>query len=92
LPQVPIQDLAIAGATFLASMKTGGLYLSRDAGRSWTRVSGPFAEGFFPVVTTEEQANVLFAASATEGLYAVQFTSSATAGILSGGKSSQSPH
>ena len=73
LPQAPIQDLAIAGATFLASMRTGGLYLSRDAGRTWTRVSGALAEGFFPVVTTEEQASNLFAASATEGLYAVLF-------------------
>lgn len=92
LPQAPIQDLAIAGATFLASMKTGGLYLSRDAGRSWTRVSGPFAEGFFPVVTTEEQANVLFAASATEGLYAVQFKSGATSGAAPSAKSPQGSH
>jgi photosystem II stability/assembly factor-like uncharacterized protein len=85
LPQAPIQDLAIAGSTFLASMRTGGLYLSRDAGRTWARVSGALAEGFFPVVTTEEQANILFAASATEGLYAVQFASSATA-AAGGGK------
>jgi photosystem II stability/assembly factor-like uncharacterized protein len=92
LPQAPIQDLAIAGATFLASMKTGGLYLSRDAGRTWTRVSGVLAEGFFPVVTTEEQASVLFAASATEGLYAVHFSSSSVAADAGGGKSSHAPH
>jgi photosystem II stability/assembly factor-like uncharacterized protein len=73
LPQAPIQDLAIAGATFLASMRFGGLYLSRDRGRTWTRVNGTLAEGFFPVVTTEEQATTLFAASATEGLYAIRF-------------------
>jgi photosystem II stability/assembly factor-like uncharacterized protein len=73
LPQAPIQDLAIAGETFLASMRAGGLYLSRDRGRTWTRVAGTLAEGFFPVVTTEEQATTLFAASATEGLYAVLF-------------------
>lgn len=91
LPQAPIQDLAIAGATFLASMRTGGLYLSRDAGRTWTRVSGALAEGFFPVVTTEELANVLFAASATEGLYAVQFSKSATAADASDGKSPRVP-
>jgi hypothetical protein len=72
LPQAPIQDLAIEGSTFLASMRNGGLYLSRDRGESWSRVSGTLAEGFFPVVTTEEQATRLFAASATEGLYAVQ--------------------
>ncbi len=88
LPQAPIQDLAIAGATFLASMKTGGLYLSRDAGRTWTRVLGALAEGFFPVVTTEEQANILFAASATEGLYAVRFAGGLAAADASEGKSS----
>ncbi len=71
LPQAPIQGLAIAGSTFLASMRAGGLYLSRDRGRAWTRVSGTLAEGFFPAVTTEEQATTLFAASATEGLYAI---------------------
>ena len=52
-------------------MRGGGLYLSRDRGENWTRVSGTLAEGFFPVVTTAEQATRLFAASATEGLYAV---------------------
>jgi photosystem II stability/assembly factor-like uncharacterized protein len=91
LPQAPIQDLAIAGATFLASMRTGGLYLSRDAGRTWTRVSGALAEGFFPVVTTEEQANILFAASATEGLYAVRFASGVAAADVGGGKSAHPP-
>jgi photosystem II stability/assembly factor-like uncharacterized protein len=91
LPQAPIQDLAIAGATFLASMRTGGLYLSRDAGRTWARVSGALAEGFFPVVTTEELANVLFAASATEGLYAVRFSKSITAADASDGKSPRVP-
>jgi photosystem II stability/assembly factor-like uncharacterized protein len=91
LPQAPIQDLAIAGATFLASMKTGGLYLSRDAGRTWTRVSGALAEGFFPVVTTEEQASTVFAASSTEGLYAVQFAGGA-ATAAGGGKPVQTPH
>jgi photosystem II stability/assembly factor-like uncharacterized protein len=90
LPQAPIQDLAIAGATFLASMRTGGLYLSRDAGRTWTRVSGTLAEGFFPVVTTEEGATTLFAASATEGLYAVQLAGVATA--QGNTKSTHEPH
>jgi len=71
LPQARLQELAIAGGTFLASMHAGGLYLSRDWGHSWTRVSGTLAEGFFPVVTTDEQAETLFVASATEGVYAV---------------------
>jgi len=92
LPQAPIQDLAIAGVTFLVSMRSGGLYLSRDAGRTWTRVPGALAEGFFPVVTTEEQANILFAASATEGLYAVQFTAGVTDADARGGKASHAVH
>jgi len=81
LPEAPLQDLAIEGNTFLASMRAGGLYLSRDRGENWTRVNGMLAEGFFPVVTTEEQATILFAASATEGLYAVQV---AAPGLRSG--------
>jgi photosystem II stability/assembly factor-like uncharacterized protein len=91
LPQAPIQDLAIAGSTFLASMRAGGLYLSRDAGHTWTRVSGALAEGFFPVVTTEEQANILFAASATEGLYAVRFASGVASADAGGGKPAHTP-
>jgi photosystem II stability/assembly factor-like uncharacterized protein len=74
LPQAPVQDLATAGATFIASLRVGGLYLSRDRGRTWTRVNGTLAEGFFPVVTTDEQAMTLFAASAKEGLYAIRFS------------------
>jgi photosystem II stability/assembly factor-like uncharacterized protein len=73
IPQITVQDLAISGDTFLASMRAGGLYLSRDRGRSWARVSGLLAEGYFPVVTTEDRAAILFVASATEGLYAVRF-------------------
>jgi hypothetical protein len=40
------------------------------------------------VVTTEEQANILFAASATEGLYAVQFMGGAAAAEVGAAKSS----
>jgi photosystem II stability/assembly factor-like uncharacterized protein len=85
IPQAPVQDIAIAGDTFLASMRAGGLYLSRDRGGSWTRVSGLLAEGFFPVVTTEDRAAILFAASATEGLYAIRFANVGTQQSSSGG-------
>ncbi len=71
LPQVPVQDLAIAGPILLASMQTGGLYISYDTGRNWTRIEGTLAEGFFPVVTARDGGGTVFAASATEGLYAV---------------------
>ena len=74
LPEAPVQDLAIVGSVFLASMQTGGLYISSDAGRTWSRIEGTLAEGYFPVVATRETARIIFAASATEGLYAVQLS------------------
>ncbi len=81
LPEAPIQDLVIVGSFFLASMQTGGLYISSDRGRSWARIEGTLAEGFFPVVATPGAASTIFAASATEGLYAVEL---ANAGAASG--------
>jgi photosystem II stability/assembly factor-like uncharacterized protein len=85
IPQAQVQDLAIAGDNFLASMRAGGLYLSRDRGESWTRVSGMLAEGFFPVVTTEDRATTLFVASATEGLYAIRIADGGARQSLSSG-------
>jgi photosystem II stability/assembly factor-like uncharacterized protein len=79
LPSTPIQDFTISGNVFLASVRTGGLYVSSDSGRTWTRLAGTLADGFFPAVTAESNAGVIFAASATEGLYAVEWTPSAAA-------------
>ena len=85
LPTAPVQDVALVGDTFLASMQTGGLFISYDRGRTWIRIEGTLAEGYFPVVTTAEASSIIFAASATEGLYAVEFRSPATA-ASSGGR------
>jgi photosystem II stability/assembly factor-like uncharacterized protein len=79
LPSTPVQDFAVSGAVFLASMRTGGLYVSSDSGRSWTRLAGALADGFFPAILKESGDGVIFAASATEGLYAVQWSNSSTA-------------
>ncbi len=68
----PLQDLALTPDAWLASMQTGGLYLSHDRGLTWARIEGTLAEGYFPVVTTARAARVIYAASATEGLYAVE--------------------
>lgn len=84
LPETPIQDLAVAGPIFLASMQTGGLYVSYDHGNTWARIEGTLAEGFFPVVTTGDAASTIFAASATEGLYAVELITRAAASGASG--------
>lgn len=72
LPGVSVQDLAITPGAWLASMQTGGLYISYDRGMTWARIEGTLAEGYFPVVTTGDAARVIYAASATEGLYAVE--------------------
>lgn len=81
LPAAPVQDVALVGDTFLVSMQTGGLFISHDRGRNWARIEGTLAEGHFPVVTTAEFSSTVFAASATEGLYAIEFrVPSATAG------------
>jgi len=77
LPHAPIHDLAVVGDVFLVSMETGGLYVSHDRGHNWTRIEGLLAEGYFPVITTAEGVSTVFAASATEGLYAVELQRSA---------------
>jgi photosystem II stability/assembly factor-like uncharacterized protein len=79
LPAVPVESFTISGNVFVAAMRTGGLYGSTDSGRTWTRLTGSLSEGFFPALTTQAATGVIFAASATEGLYAVQWSESATA-------------
>jgi hypothetical protein len=79
LPSTPVQDFAASGGVFVASMRTGGLYVSSDSGRTWERVPGTLADGFFAAVTPSNVPGVIFAASATEGLYAVEWPGS-TAG------------
>jgi photosystem II stability/assembly factor-like uncharacterized protein len=77
LPEVPVEDLAMAGPLFVASLRVGGLYLSQDAGRSWDRVPGTLAEGVFPAVAAENGSIV--AASVSDGLYAIQWASLSSA-------------
>jgi len=71
LPAAPAKDVAIVGNVFLVSMQTGGLYISYDRGHTWTHIEGTFAEGYFPVVTAGVSAELIFAASATDGIYAI---------------------
>ena len=85
LPATPVQDFAATGAVFIASMRTGGLYVSSDAGRTWNRVPGTLADGFFAAVAPSHEPGVIFAASATEGLYKVEWPGSAAGGAGSTG-------
>ncbi|MBI3406223.1 MAG: hypothetical protein HY046_12290 [Acidobacteria bacterium] len=76
LPETPIQDLAVIGDVFLCAMQTRGLYLSADRGKTWDRIGGTLAEGFFPVVISRYGGEIIFAASASEGLYAIEMKAS----------------
>jgi photosystem II stability/assembly factor-like uncharacterized protein len=73
LPSTPVHDFAASGGVFVASMRTGGLYVSYDSGRTWERVPGAVADGFFSAVTATNVPGRVFAASATEGLYLVEW-------------------
>jgi photosystem II stability/assembly factor-like uncharacterized protein len=77
LPSTPVQDFAASGGLFVASMRTGGLYVSTDSGRNWDRVPGTLADGFFAAVTPSSVPGRVFAASATEGLYLVEWPGAA---------------
>jgi len=76
LPSTPVQDFAATGGVFVASMRTGGLYVSSDSGRTWDRVPGAIADGFFAAVAPSNEPGVIVAASATEGLYKVEWPGS----------------
>jgi len=78
LPGVPVEDFAVTGRIFAASPSVGGLYLSFDAGHTWTRVTGTVAEGLFPVVAAHADAATVLAASATDGIYAIDLETSAS--------------
>ena len=58
-------------------MRTGGLYVSSDFGRTWDRVPGTLADGFFAAVAPSGEPGVIIAVSATEGLYMVKWPGSA---------------
>ncbi len=83
LPQVPMQDLAFAGRVWVASAQTGGLYISTDRGVTWGRIEGTLAEGYFPAVTTGQESGIVYAASTTDGLYAVEVEARSAASLAS---------
>jgi photosystem II stability/assembly factor-like uncharacterized protein len=87
LPQVPIQQIAVVAGTVFAAVQSGGIYYSRDRGARWDRLEGSLAEAFFPAVVASASSSTVFAASSTDGLYAVEFmaASSGGAGLTSPG-------
>jgi photosystem II stability/assembly factor-like uncharacterized protein len=74
LPSAPVRDFAVAGRVIVAAMRTGGLFVSHDLGLTWTRLGGTLADGHFSAVTTGSEPGAIYAASATDGLYAVEWS------------------
>jgi photosystem II stability/assembly factor-like uncharacterized protein len=76
LPSTPVQSFAATRGPFVASMRTGGLYVSFDSGGTWDRVPGMLADGLFTAVAPSSVPGMFFAASATEGIYRLQWPAS----------------
>ncbi len=81
LPGARAQELLLLPGLWLASMESSGLYASRDAGLSWARVrnksaangTGNAGEIEFPALAAAEESQRVFAGSASEGLYLLEF-------------------
>lgn len=91
IPQVPIQQVVIFGGTVFAAVQSGGIYYSRDRGASWERLEGSLAESFFPTLAISRTAPIVFAASSTDGLYAVDFTPAGSAAAAPAGRDATHP-
>jgi len=73
LPEIPLNDLVVARRALFASIETGGLYLSRDEGRSWAPVDTGAVPGFFPALAVSADGSIAYAASATEGVFQIDW-------------------
>ena len=81
LPGTRAQELLLRPGLWLASMESSGLYASRDEGLSWSRVrnsstgnaSGADGEIEFPALAAAAESQKIFAGSASEGLYLLEF-------------------
>jgi len=94
IPQVPLQQVAVVGGAVFAAVQSGGIYYSRDRGGRWDRLEGSLADAFFPAVIASPSSSMVFAASSTDGLYAVDFSAAASAAgthASTGAKDSTAP-
>ena len=73
LPQAPLSDLAVAGPVFFAAMQMEGLYVSRDEGESWNAVPTGSIQGLFPAFAAPAGGAMVYVASATEGVYLIDW-------------------
>lgn len=80
LTELQTQDVAGAGDAMVLSLQRRGLFISHDHAKSWKRIDHPLAEGYFPVLTSLRATPVIFAASATEGLYTLDLQTRSAGG------------
>jgi photosystem II stability/assembly factor-like uncharacterized protein len=92
LPGAPVEELLLRPGLWLVSMQSvgesGGLYASADEGLSWSRIKPTRADQIFgcgggqiPVLAAAGVPERIFAGSASEGLYLVEFDRVLTAGM-----------
>jgi photosystem II stability/assembly factor-like uncharacterized protein len=77
------QDVAGSGNALVVALHGHGLLESLDNGKSWQHVNTAFADGYFPAVRVRRDGTVV-AASATEGLLALELDARSSAEIGAG--------
>jgi photosystem II stability/assembly factor-like uncharacterized protein len=93
LPSAPVQSFAAAPeGLFVTAMRTGGLYFSTDSGRTWDRAAGALADGIFEALAPGSGFRGIFAASATEGLYKVEWSLSTGRDAADSGRAQMEAH
>ena len=74
-----IDDVAPIRNSLVVSTAKGTLFLSRDAGKTWTPIDGPGGDSSLSALRSRDQGNQLVAASATEGLFVLDMGSASSA-------------
>ena len=83
LPELLVENMAVAGDAVVVSTRSGNLYVSRDGGHSWTRTATNVDSADFSAVhaVTVGTSESIVAASATEGLFVVDLGARQSASV-----------
>jgi photosystem II stability/assembly factor-like uncharacterized protein len=84
LTELQTQDVAGSDNALLVSLQRRGLVVSYDGAKTWRRIDGPLAEGFFPVLSSRRSGSIV-AASATEGVFSVELGARASGAVADRG-------
>jgi len=81
LSELQIAELAAGKDTVVVSASGGALYLTPDAGKSWSHLTSPAADNAVSALGTRADGTELVVASATEGVFATNMNTSAAISI-----------